>query len=250
MKIGLALSGGGIRGMAHLGVIKALSEAGLKIEQISGTSAGSLVGALYSAGHSPNDILKIVEDAKLLKLLRPAFNTKAFIKMDGIANVLKDFLPATFNSLKIPLSVSATNINTGKNKIFDSGQLVPSLLASCCIPVIFHHITINNDDYVDGGITNNFPIEPLENSCNVLIGSHSNFISDQYDDFNMKTILERSMLIAISGNVYPKADRCNLFIDPPKLGLISGFELKKAREIFEIGYAYTTELLREKPIEM
>ena len=168
--------------------------------------------------------------------------------MDGFAEVLLKYLPGnSFLDLKIPLTIAATNINEGKAEYFSSGELIKPILASSCIPVIFNPIKINGVDYVDGGITNNFPIEPLEKNSDVIIGSHTNFIGNRFHDFNMKSLLERTMLIAISGNVYPKRVNCDLFIDPPALSEFTGFDVRKIGDIFQVGYRYTRSLFAHDP---
>ncbi|MDA0196501.1 MAG: patatin-like phospholipase family protein [Bacteroidetes bacterium] len=244
MKLGLVLSGGGARGIAHIGVLKAFEERGISFDYISGTSAGAIVGSLYAYGYTPDKILRIVRDISVLKHLRPALNLKGFIKMDGVGEILMEYMPEnSFDSLKKELTIAATNINTGKVHYFDSGDLVKAVLASSCIPVIFHHVTINGIDYVDGGITNNLPLEPIQDKCGFIVGSHTNFIGDDFHDLNMKSLIERTMLIAISGNVYHKKSKCDLFIDPPGLSKFNGFDLRKAQEIYQTGYDFTHDLL-------
>ena len=248
MKVGLVLSGGGARGIAHLGVIQALIENNIKIDIISGTSAGSIIGALYSYGYSPNEILEITEDTNVVRLLRPALSFTGLIKMDGLGQLLLKYMPeGSFEALKIPLIISATNINVGKPKYFDSGDLIAPIMASSCIPIIFNHITIDGVDYVDGGITDNFPIDPIRKESDLVIGSHTNFIAGDFNDFNMKSLLERTMLIAISGNVYPKKEQCDLFIDPPKLGNYNGFDIRRSKQIYSEGYEFTCSLLERNP---
>jgi len=244
MKLGLVLSGGGARGIAHIGVIKAFEEKGISFDYISGTSAGAIVGSLSAYGYTPEDMLRIIQDISILKHIRPALNLKGFIKMDGIGEVLMKYMPEnSFSHLKIDLTVAATNIKTGKVHYFNSGDLVKALLASSCIPVIFHHISIEGIDYVDGGITNNLPVEPIRDKCGFVVGSHTNFIGSDFHDLNMKSLVERTMLIAISGNVYPKKSKCDLFIDPPGLSQFNGFDLRKAQKIYEMGYEFAHDLL-------
>ena len=91
--IGLALSGGGARGIAHLGVIKALNEAGIKPDIIAGTSAGALVGALYCAGNSPDECLKIIQKTKVLSIFRPSFSWQGLLSIDKLGHILENYLP-------------------------------------------------------------------------------------------------------------------------------------------------------------
>ncbi|MEJ2004011.1 MAG: patatin-like phospholipase family protein [Cyclobacteriaceae bacterium] len=114
-KIGLVLSGGGARGIAHLGLIKAMEERDIPIDMISGTSAGSIVGALYAAGHSTTDILNMVKSVRTYQLLSPALSLRGVLKIDVLQKFLRKYIATdSFESLHIPLTVAATNINTGK----------------------------------------------------------------------------------------------------------------------------------------
>ena len=107
--IGLVLSGGGARGVAHIGVIQALEELGLKFSCISGTSAGSIVGALYAHGHSTREIFSIIQQVSIFKSLRPAWTWSGLLKMDGMNEFLSKYLRENeFSKLKIPLTIAAT----------------------------------------------------------------------------------------------------------------------------------------------
>jgi len=246
VKYGLVLSGGGARGIAHIGVIKAFEERNISFDCVSGTSAGAIIGSLYAHGYSADEMLAIIQDAKVLKYFRPALNLKGFMKMDGIGEMLLKYLPeSSFSSLKRELTVAATDINLGETHYFESGDLVKAVMASSCIPIIFTHIKIDGVSYVDGGITNNMPIEPIKEKCQFIVGSHTNFIGPEFTDLSMKSLMERTMLIAISGNVYPKKQQFDIFIDPPALSQFNGFDLKKAQEIYQTGYEFTNKLLEE-----
>src|SRR5688572_15813507 len=109
MKTGLVLSGGGIRGVAHIGVIKALEELGLTFDMISGTSAGSIVGALYASGYRPQEIYEIIAKTRLFKFMRPAWAWTGILTLSGLRNVLLEFIPENnFQALKKPLYIAAT----------------------------------------------------------------------------------------------------------------------------------------------
>ena len=170
MKIGLVLSGGGIRGIAHLGVLQALSEAGIKFNKISGTSAGSIVGALFAQGIEPAEILKVFMQTRLYNYIRPAFNAKGLMSLDKIRTLLLEYIPHnSFEGLKTPLIITATNYNECKVRYFSSGELINPILASSAIPVFFKPIKIDGKIYIDGGILNNFPVEPLRLDCDFII---------------------------------------------------------------------------------
>ena len=240
MSIGIALSGGGARGISHLGVLKALDEFGVKIHFISGTSTGALIGALYSSGLVPEKILEIIVNTRFFRSLRPAWTWTGLLNLEGLHEVILKLLPDNnFASLKIPLTVVATNLKKGKAMYFTEGELIQPLLASCCVPPIFNPVQVKGDIYVDGGIVDNLPSKPLREKCDLLIGSHCNFISDEFDVKNFRAVIERSLLMAINGNTTLSKSLCDILIEPPQLGKHSTFEVSKAQLMFDIGYEFT-----------
>lgn len=242
MKIGLVLSGGGARGVCHLGVIKALNEFGVKIDYLSGTSAGAITGALYSYGYEPDKILEIITTTSFFKSLRIAWTWKGLLNIDGLQDVLLKYLPQnSFDSLKIPLVVAATDIKRGRVEYFSQGELIPALLGSSCVPAVFNPFRYNGLLYIDGGILDNFPVKPIRDKCDVIIGSHCNFITSEFDVKNIRSVIERSLLMAINGNSSMSKSLINVLIEPPEVGKYSGFDLSKAKEIFDLGYKYTKE---------
>lgn len=240
MKVGLVLSGGGARGVAHLGVLKALEEFGIRPSHISGTSAGSIVGALYANGYKPDEILEFINNASLIRSIRPAWTITGLLKLDALGKLLEKYLPGnSFEKLQIPLRVAATDLSKGKIEYFGSGELITPLLCSCTVPAIFNPIRYQGGVYVDGGIMDNLPVKAIYDQCDRIIGSHCNFISNQYDVKNIRSVLERAALMAISGNTTVNKTLCHVLIEPPELGAFSGFDLKKSKEMFHIGYEYT-----------
>ncbi|MBS1951363.1 MAG: hypothetical protein OJF59_003219 [Cytophagales bacterium] len=240
MKIGIALSGGGARGIAHLGVLKALEEFGLKFSVISGTSAGSIVGALYSYGYKPEEILSIIQKVSVFKSVKPAWTWMGLLSMDGLKDVLLKHMPENdFKRLKIPLTIAATDIKKGETVYLSEGELIPGIMASCCVPAIFPPVNFQEKVLVDGGVLDNLPVKPIREQCDFLIGSHCNPIGADFDAKNLRTIIERSLLMAINGNTARSRETCNVFIEPLALHQFSGFEITKAQEIFDIGYQFT-----------
>ncbi len=249
MKIGLALSGGGARGIAHLGSIKALEEAGIQFDYISGTSSGALIGALYSYGYSPDEILTRIKNTSFYGLLRPALNWQGLINIEKGSEEIKKHIPEdNFDSLKIPFYATATNINKGKVKVFSKGELIKPIMASCSIPVLFNPVTIRNKQYVDGGLTDNLPIKPIKKKCDKVIALHCNPISENYQVGSWKDLMERSFLIAITMNSHRKRSKCDVFIEPPEVGNYKVFDFKNATEIYQVGYDYTHMLIKDKKI--
>lgn len=237
-EFGLALSGGGARGIVHAGFLQALDEAGLKPAAVSGASMGSIVGAMYCAGISPNDMLGAIK-------LPGFFNLPSWIGLHGgfgslavLREQLELFIKEdSFEALKIPLTVSVTNLNTASNELISSGKLFDVVVASSSIPIIFVPIQLGENYYVDGGLTANLPISCLVKPERLVIGSNSNHISQLDKKFDsMKLVGERCMFIAVQNTVNGQLNDCDFLFDPPAARNFSTFDFEHAAEIFDIGY--------------
>ncbi len=245
-KIGIVLSGGGARGIAHLGVLKALEEFSIQPSVISGTSAGAIAGAFYAAGYSLSEIKKIVEQNEIFNFSNILIKKQGIFAMKGFEKMYQTYFPTnSFEALNIPLHIAATDILKGETVYFSTGNLSMALMASSCIPVVFQPVNFNGTYYVDGGVLNNFPIEPLMNQCDVIIGSHVNSIRQEVNEIHMKDIVDRSFHLALNGTVKDKAGNCRLFIEPPNMSQFSIFDIKKSDEIFNYGYSYTKKMEKE-----
>jgi NTE family protein len=248
--IGLVLSGGGARGFAHLGVIQALNEAGIFPDVLCGTSAGAIVGALYADGYSPVDILKMTNSNSRLHYVRPAVSKDGLLRITGVIRILRNNLRAKiFEELKIPLFVTATDLNNGRVDYFSSGELLNAVVASASIPVLFKPVVIDNKNYVDGGVLDNLPIKPIENSCRYIIGSFVNPTGYEENVSSLIHIAERTFLLSVSKEVLEKAKKFNLFIAPPELRNFKILDPEKAEDIFRVGYDATKEKLKTVDIK-
>lgn len=241
MKIGLALSGGGARGFAHLGVLKALEEAGVKIDMLSGASAGSMAAAFYSHGYSPDEILDIFESTSLLKLVWPAFSFTGLLNIQKTESVYKKYLKDdSFEKANLPLFISTTNLNEGKAEMLKSGSLSKAVMASSCIPFIFDPVKIGDNFYVDGGVLNNMPTEVLkENGADIIIGVNVAPVVKEPELSGPRKMIERVSVLALSANVAASSKLCDFYIKPAELRSYGTFDFKKSKEIFNIGYEYT-----------
>ncbi|MDN4164073.1 patatin-like phospholipase family protein [Cytophagales bacterium LB-30] len=246
MKVGLALSGGGARGIMHLGVMQALSEAGIVLHALSGTSAGSIAGALVAHGIPPKEALQIIKDTSLLTIVRPAFSKSGLLKLDKLAHILRKHIPHdSFEGLQIPLTVVATDLQKGVSHYFNEGELAMPVLASSCVPVVFDPISFNGNVYVDGGLLDNLPVSCLEGKVDIIIGSHCNPIDTNFSVTHGRRVIERSLLMAINGNVQMSKAKCQVVIEPEAISKYSGADLSKADELFYIGYQHTQQQINE-----
>ncbi|MBU0695819.1 MAG: patatin-like phospholipase family protein [Bacteroidetes bacterium] len=240
MKIGIVLSGGGIRGIAHLGVLKALREKAVKIDMISGTSAGAIVGALFANGIEPYEALQIFQETKLLKFIKPAFRKPAFLNFESAESLFRNYIPHnSFDKLEIPLTITATDFMEGKLVYFNKGEVIRKVLASSCIPGIFSPIEIDGKFYVDGGVLNNFPVEPLIGECDFIIGSSCNHLPVVTQFRNVKHVIERAAILSINHDMVEKRKLIDVLIEPKGLGETSIFDVKKAEEIFWLAHEET-----------
>jgi NTE family protein len=244
-KIGLVLSGGGTRGFAHLGVIEALNEAGIYPDIISGTSAGALAGVLYADGYTPKEILKLMNPGSRLDYMRPALPREGLLQIGGIMKILKSNLRAkTFEELKIPLYVAATDLNNGKAEYFSQGDLLDPVMASASIPVLFQPVVINNICYVDGGVLDNLPLCPIEKKCRFLIGSFVNPVGYIEKISGLIGIAERTFMLSMSKEIGEKAKKFDLFVAPQELRNYRILNPEKSEELFSVGYNATKEKLK------
>ena len=239
-KVGISLSGGGARGIAHIGVLAALKKYGIHPEIISGTSMGAIVGVLYASGYEPEQILDLMKLRKLHKVIRWAFPSGGLLDLDKVEEVLREHLPNdSFSSLKKKFYCAVTNLNSGESELISSGKLIDFVLASASIPIVFQPRIIDGKSYVDGGLLNNLPVEPLLNEADIIIGVHVNHNEEMKEVRGMKTIAERSFRLAIGKNVSEKFSLCDFVIDPPQIRKFSTFDFNKADEIYQIGFDET-----------
>jgi NTE family protein len=236
MKIGLVLSGGVARGIAHIGIVKFLEEKQVKINAISGVSAGSIIGAFMAAEYSYENILKILKGVNFFTIMRLSFSSGGFLKSEKIQALYEKYLPKTFEELSIPLTISATDVSSGNTVFFDKGDLYKPILASCCVPMVFEPVRIDEAYLVDGGMLNNLPVEPLVNHCDRIIGVHVNPTNDQFKTMTMTKITTRCIELAVKCNVEVRKKHCDIFVEPEKLKTYSMYDISHIDELVVIGY--------------
>jgi len=245
MKVGIVLSGGGIRGIAHLGVLKALMDAGITFSHISGTSAGAIAGAFCAAGIDPEESLNIFMKTRLLRFVRPALSGLGIINIERTREIFTSYFNHEhIEDLDIPLTICATNFSEGHLVYFNKGPLIQAVLASSCIPGIFKPITIDNQMYVDGGVLNNFPVEPLLETCDYIIGSSCNHLMPVEKISGFSQLIQRAGIMSINHDMERKAKFCNLLIEPKGMGQISTFDMKKAETIYWLAHEETLKIMR------
>jgi NTE family protein len=245
MKIGFALSGGGARGIAHLGVFKAFKDAGISPSVISGTSAGAVAGAFIAAGKSPEEALGFLKKNTFPSVLRLAMNRFGLMNLSKLEALYSKVLGDSIENLDIPLIICATDILESKSVYFSKGKLIRPLLASSTIPVFFEPVPYKEMMLVDGGLLNNLPVEPLEHKCDIIIGVHTNPIREIRKLRSLKNMIERTFLIIVSNTVTHRKTMCDIFIEPEGLEQFGIFDFSKADQIFELGYIAALDVAKK-----
>ncbi|HCR49476.1 MAG TPA: patatin-like phospholipase family protein [Rhodothermales bacterium] len=161
-KIGLALGGGGMKGLAHLGALSVLEKQGIKPDLVAGCSIGALVGVFYAAGMPVEEIRQVFMTQDLLELMSIRLDGKGLIDVEGLGDFLRFTLPyGRFEDLPTPFFVMCTDIEKGEEVVVSSGQLAPAVLASTAVPGIFAPVQIGGRWLIDGGLFNNLPVRVL-----------------------------------------------------------------------------------------
>ncbi len=235
---GLALSGGGARGIAHLGVLMAMEEKGVRPAVISGTSMGALVAVGYGLGIPVMEMLSLIKNQ-----MNPVHITNIDMRRLGVFSLRKVeslfrslATKDDFNVLKVPVFLSVTNLNTGQNEIKSEGKFIDFALASASIPLLFRPVVMDGVYYVDGGLTKNMAAEVLKDKCDKLIGVHVNHIAEKNDFKRMKDIAARAYHLAIFNTIRNELGYCDYIVDPPGTRRYTTLDFNKADEIFDIGY--------------
>lgn len=257
-RIALVLSGGGALGYAHIGVLQALDESGIKPSIIAGTSMGAIVGALYSQGYSGKQLFEFVKQRRLNTLYRNIH--VSFLNINRglgsykhVKNLLNDAIPHnSFDSLGIPFICVGTNIQTGKPEVRCSGSnLAEWVLASASIPIVFKPQLIDGEYYCDGGFVDNLPANYLpEDNYDICIGidlvpsekpNTDNYFSNKYSasDIYCNMILD---INSIKGR-----EKCDYIIQPHKDVKYGLLDFRKYKILYQRGYDAMKEWIESHP---
>jgi NTE family protein len=237
--VGIALSGGGTRGVVHVGVLKALEENGIFPSVISGCSAGSIVGAMYAQGYSPAEILAVAGERSLLWMFSLRLPNKGFVSHAFLRKMLKRYIRAnTFEELEKPLFISVSNLNTGKVEIKSSGPLHDVIVASASIPVLYQPIFIDGHWYADGGLLMNLPVSPIRKFASYVIAvsliPRKELLSEEVN--TISAVAARCFNLAAINTIQPELQYADMVIEPEAIYHYSRFNFTNIREMHQIGY--------------
>ncbi|MDO6818189.1 patatin-like phospholipase family protein [Zobellia sp. 1_MG-2023] len=246
--IGLVLSGGGVRGMAHIGLIQAMNEFGLSAKIVGGSSVGALVGALYANGNSVPEMMAFFRETPLFRYNFLTIVKPGFIDTDRYFDVFRAHFPEdSFEALQKGLHVVATNLQKGDLEYFSKGELIRPLLASAALPPVFSPVEMEGQLYADGGIMNNFPLEPIAGKADFIIGSNVSVVGELNKNA-LKNSLQLTgrvtglMIYAINRS---KLEACDLLMEFKELEKIGVLDRKGLEKAYLVGYENTARKLEE-----
>ena len=196
-KIALVLSGGGARGLAHIGAIETLESHGYEITSIAGCSMGALIGGMYAAGKLPEvkDWVLALDRRKVLSLVDFSLSLTHLVKGDRVMEALKEIVPdVNIEALPIPYTAVATDWNSGKEVIFDHGSLYDAIRASISIPLFLNPVRREDMLLVDGGLVNSLPLNRVVRHSGDLLFGINVSTHDYQDELLMQQFVERKLL--------------------------------------------------------
>ncbi len=246
--IGLALSGGAVRGIAHIAVLEVLEDEGIPIHSIAGTSAGSMIGALYAAGLTPLDIRDIALKTSWKNLFKPTIPKTGLVSSEGIFRFMDDILPIKkFSSLLIPFAAVATDLQTGEKVDITTGSVAKAVQASCSLPVIFTPTEINRRFLVDGGVASQVPVRTTREKlgAKTVIAVNVNYRGMETDHLdNLVSIAAHLSALWASRNAREEERLADIVIQVDAKG-VPLYDLSKARELLRRGRKAAEEKLPE-----
>jgi len=242
---GIVLSGGGVKGVGHVGFLQALREHDIIPGYVSGTSAGALVGALYSAGYSTKEMLQFFKKTPLISWYYYSASKPGLLDSEKYRVHFEKYFPGTtFESLQTPLFILTTDIEQGRSVVHHQGDLVEPLMASCSVPLVFSPVKINGVLHSDGGIMNNFPVEPLQDlGLSGILGSYvcSSMPAPAKDLSTSLKVMLRAFDLSQEALSLHKFSQCDYVFAPRALHKIGFLDASDIDEAYEIGYRTALE---------
>ncbi|MFW5643010.1 MAG: patatin-like phospholipase family protein [Alkalispirochaeta sp.] len=236
-RIGLALGGGAARGIAHIGVLKVIEEAGLPISAVAGTSVGSIVGALMAAGLSWREIYEVSRNIGWSKLLQLSFSGLGIVKTSRLETLVEEIVgDRNIEDLSIPFAAIAVDIGTFEEVVFTSGPVARAVRASSSIPGIFEPVMDGDRALVDGGVTNNLPTDHTRalGATTVIAVELNAHMESQGPPANLFDVSYRSFAALMLNTSREGRADADVLIEPA-IGHIMYHDLGKAQELFDAG---------------
>lgn len=236
---GFAFSGGGARGFSHIGAMRAFEEFGIRPDIMAGVSAGSIAATLYGAGLSPEEIVECFSDIiKFSDMTEIMIPKEGLFKLDKFARMLEGWLPVHYlEEMPIPTVVCATDLDHGKSIGWMKGEIVPRVLASCSIPIVFPPQVINGVHYVDGGVLRNLPAWAIREQCTTLYGINCSPLNRNYHyKDSILDIAMRTYALMAKSNTLQDLNLCDHVIMTQSVTSMKTFQVKALHRAVTLGY--------------
>jgi NTE family protein len=237
--IGVALGGGFARGIAHIGVLKVLEQEGIPVRVIAGTSVGALIGACYCSGLSPAEMEEVARNTRFTSFARWTLSRCGFASNDRMISYLTRTLKCkTFEDLRIPLGITATDFNTGEGVIFHSGSVIDPVRASCAYPGMFLPVEIRGRYFVDGMLSHPVPTCPVrEMGAERVLAVHlKGTWSNGGPPRHLFDVIGQSFAIAQDAMASLWRGAADIVIEPDVAGF--GYDdFKRAKDLIKVGEA-------------
>ncbi len=244
LRVGLALSGGGAKGVAHIGVLKALDDIGIKPDIIAGVSAGAIAASYYASGVTPDEMFRLCTGIKVRELLDITFPSNGLCRFTGLHEFLKSTLPVSrIEDLKTPTIIGAANLDTFEFTEFVHGDLAERLVASCSIPVVIQPAEINGEHYIDGGVIHNLPASSIRDKCDILIGVNVSPLAKTPYKRNIASIAYKAYRLMATNNAKPDISLCDVLIPLDEVAQTGTFDLDNIQKIATEGYFKAMKVL-------
>ncbi|MDE7412240.1 MAG: patatin-like phospholipase family protein [Muribaculaceae bacterium] len=238
-KLGMAFAGGGAKGFSHIGVLQAFERFDLSPQIVSGVSAGSIAAVLYAAGLTPYDMIDCFAEANSFNdFSQLSVPKESFFRLNRFGKLLESWLPVkNLEETKIPVVICATNLEKGTSVGWCKGEIVPRVIASCSIPIIFKPVKINGYHYVDGGVLRNLPAWAIRDYCKVLVGSNCSPLDRSYSyKQNILNVAMRTYTLMSKANALQDIKMCDYVVSPLKVVNTKTFDLSALRKNVQYGY--------------
>jgi NTE family protein len=246
--IGLALSGGAARGIAHIAVLEVLEQDGIPIQAIAGTSAGSVIGALYAAGMPLPEIKRTLLNAKWQDVLKLTIPKQGMISSEGIYRFMEKILPVKkFSSLSLPFAAVATDLKTAEKVVITTGSIARAVQASCSLPIIFTPTEISRKVLVDGGVASQIPVRTVreELGVKIVVAVNVNYKALEFDQYdNLIKIATHLSVLWAARNAREEEKLADVVIQVNAKG-IALYDLSKSKELLRRGRKAAEEKLPE-----
>ncbi len=235
--LGIAFGGGGAKAGAHCGALQALKEFGIKPDVVSGTSAGSLVAAFYSAGFTPVQMIRMFLKMNFFKdIVEVSKPGGGLFDSSPLMKIIETQMPyGNIEDLPIPTYIVASDMDHGRVKVFSKGKLAPRLVASCSIPIVFKPMVINGVHYIDGGVFQNLPVPAIRSLCEKVIAFSVRRLEEEPYKNTLLHTATRAYSMMFMSNIMADSKLADTYIELDTSGC-GVYDIACITELFFRGY--------------